>query len=1084
MDRQHAANLWDQVIACDSPVVLLTGPASSGKTATALSAFAPDPAKPGCPDRMLIVPNRQTADHLREQLLAASDGGVIVSPTIITFDDLAQRILRAAPNAPATASLSPFRRRLILRNILGDLAGENQLRQLAPLCNTPGLLPAIEAAIAELKRAAVAPERLAQAVSNGALDHDLLAIYQRFQQALHEAELTDVEGRMWLARDALIAAATTRQPLPGLATIDYLIVDGFTEFTPTQLDILQAASTGAGRTIITLPHQEDGRWRLWHWTQRTIDLLNERFADRMSHVAIPPGDATGPSRLAELVFADLDTPASPPAGLSVIRASGKDAEIAAVARRIKPLLLNGVPAERIAVVARSLAEYEETIYRVFTDHDLPLPPPRQALTDTPIIRFLLAVADLSPTFSAEAICRILTNSYFLPEALGSFDPATASLARQILVSENVLAGREACFHAVERYRHRCELMACHPTAPAPATGPQVASAGALLAALFDLVGQDLRAIIEGLGLVDAACQATDPTIVARDLRTLAAVETALNRGDHDTHSHAVIADALSQIPAPPARAEQLIACLDALDARALRYDHVFLVGLNEGVFPARLSAGALISESRRRDWNAQGLTLAIRDDLIAREMLLFYMACTRAQQTLTLSLLQTDSAGGPVGTSPFLSGLLDSLDDVDSIPVETIPLGLRVEPDHSPVMSRHQALRSAMVTLLNADGPACATPIPWPPHQPEHSLRWMSRGTFANASRWQRSETAYDGILNAPAVVASLQEYCTNRAVFSASRLECYQRCPWQYFAQYQLDLAPSITIRRTLDPLARGSFIHHVLFEVMTALTAGAPEGLVLGQLTDDQLDRSLGEAFDQATHRLALECPPAYEAVRDVELAQLRDQLRQYLQSQRDAALGTPVYFEWGFGLPRDIGDGDMDPTSEAKVATFETPAGPIRLGGRVDRIDRISTPEGPAWAVVDYKTGTKPTKASIESGQQMQILLYSDIVSARLGACVGGAYHCIGRKCDATTYATIPVDTREKRKPVDAETFDNTMDTLRHLIAANIQQLAAGRFPLTTTANQCATWCPYRRICQFSAARAGVQADIALASQGERE
>ncbi|KKK74971.1 hypothetical protein LCGC14_2878410, partial [marine sediment metagenome] len=183
-------------------VFVLTGPAASGKSAAAEALYRrclDELGRPGC---LMIVPNAPTAVQTRDRLLGGSDTGVLVAPAVTTFAALGAGILAAAGRAPAT--LSPVQRHLLLARIVADLATGGGFRALAPLADTPGLVAALDASIAELKRAAVAPEDLARAIDPGsAKDADLLAVYRRYQGSLLATDRFDVEGQMWLARDLL-----------------------------------------------------------------------------------------------------------------------------------------------------------------------------------------------------------------------------------------------------------------------------------------------------------------------------------------------------------------------------------------------------------------------------------------------------------------------------------------------------------------------------------------------------------------------------------------------------------------------------------------------------------------------------------------------------------------------------------------------------------------------------------------------------------------------------------------------------------------------------------------------------------------
>ena len=90
------------------------------------------------------------------------------------------------------------------------------------------------------------------------------------------------------------------------------------------------------------------------------------------------------------------------------------------------------------------------------------------------------------------------------------------------------------------------------------------------------------------------------------LRTPSAAGTATNQ----------IREALSLTTCPPERSESLVDFLDVLDARALRYDHVFLLGVTEGQFPQKLAESSLIRHSDRLFWRSGGVELDTRTDLI------------------------------------------------------------------------------------------------------------------------------------------------------------------------------------------------------------------------------------------------------------------------------------------------------------------------------------------------------------------------------------------------------------------------------------------------------------------------------------
>ena len=100
-----------------------------------------------------------------------------------------------------------------------------------------------------MKRALVAPDRLAEvayAQSDPGLI-DLAQIYDEFQQRLLNLGWTDLEGLSAYALEALGSGKNV------LTDVALLVVDGFDNFNPAQMQILQIAAVRVAETWITLP---------------------------------------------------------------------------------------------------------------------------------------------------------------------------------------------------------------------------------------------------------------------------------------------------------------------------------------------------------------------------------------------------------------------------------------------------------------------------------------------------------------------------------------------------------------------------------------------------------------------------------------------------------------------------------------------------------------------------------------------------------------------------------------------------------------------------------------------------------------
>lgn len=1067
-------------------VVLLRGPAGCGKTATALAVYRHYAGRPGCGRCLLIAPNAQAADDLKRRLLRES-GGAVLAPQVTTFAALAERILAATGSEHRR--LSGFQRHLLLRNFFNELKDSGELTAFKSVADTPGIVTAIDRAIAELKRAAIEPATLRSAIApNDDKPAQLHAIYSRYQRHLHDSRAYDLEGQMWQARENL-AAAIENKKTTGLEGVDAITADGFTDFTPTQLEILKLAATQVPRTIITLTVAEDRRGRMWQWTNRMLNSIRGAFGDDLTEITLSPDERDNLRKLWDSVFDFEADPCELPENLSLVAAAGIEGEVAETARRVKRLLLGGATAGSIAVLARNIEPYRGVIGRVFRDHDIPLPPAAMPLTDVPIIRFLLAAAEISPEFAFADVLKVISSSYFSntsntsnnsPDAIGKFDETTIAAAQFIVREGNVLGGRDAYREAGERLAKRLpsadeDKYEYENQSAAAFSAEQLTEAIDMLEKLFSLAESvktpgNFLALAEQLNLTQSACKLDDPQLIARDLRAIAALTGAIEQIDPDCQPTVQqFVEALPYVPCPTARGESLVVVLDVLDSRALRSDHVFLLGVNEGKFPSTLRESSLVRESDRRNWASRGAVLDVRDDLAAREMLLFYLAASRADKSLTLSWLQSDATGGAAEPSSFLLSMLAPCGGLTRArangKVHTIYPGEFV-PQADDIASAHDAFNAGVADLVagsDEHGDAAA----WVAKNMAPQLGRVAMGIWTNHRRWS-SDLAdeFDGRLSDKALLEKLAAKYPDEVVFSATRLNSYAQCPWQYFASYVLKLEPILQPERRLEPVARGIFIHDVLFRFYTSLREQAGGAVKLVSFEESQLQTLLDDCIDTEAGRVDIRRPP-YPMLWKIQLTEMRRQLWNYISRQRiDAGEVASTYFELAFGLSSDRLE-SADPASTTEPIAVTTPAGDVKLDGRIDRVDIVEGDSGRAVSVVDYKTGSLPSSGDIAKCEHLQLPLYIDAAEKLLNLPIaGGAFHHVGDGKKKTQ----PFTPGEKfgSPKLTAERFDEIRRNVREKVGEMVTAMSEGRFDAMTP-HKCASYCPFRQICQYSDHRA---------------
>ncbi len=335
-----------------SSLTVITGLPNSGKTTRLLARYRALLAE-NCPGAALwIAPTWRTAAAVRKRLLDAGLEGCF-SPGVMTFDQFAETILHLVPEP--IRPLSRLMKRHLVRQLIEDGRAEGRLTYFAPIAATGGLVDLVCDLIGELKRLEIWPEQFQAACAARGLsekDRELLDIYQGYQQGLLEHHLYDAEGRFWSARDWLKKTWSANDSLPvsqiPWAKLRVVMVDGFTDFTRTQYEILGILAQRVEEMWISLPWEATpARGDLFHKPRKTLTELARRHPDLKRQDLPRPEPSPWPA-MTHLEAALFGNPrhaqaAADTSGLEVLAAASQLGEIELIAARIKRLLVDGDP---------------------------------------------------------------------------------------------------------------------------------------------------------------------------------------------------------------------------------------------------------------------------------------------------------------------------------------------------------------------------------------------------------------------------------------------------------------------------------------------------------------------------------------------------------------------------------------------------------------------------------------------------------------------------------------------------------------------------------------------------------------------
>jgi ATP-dependent helicase/DNAse subunit B len=969
-------------------LTLLAGPANAGKVALLLDRYLADLAR----EPVLIVPTGSDVERVERDLLTRA--GALLGGRIGTFDDAFERI--AAGNGDARPVAGDAQRSLILRRVVAGAT----LGDLDASARFAGFGDALGTAVAELEAALLEPADL---------DGDLAELYRRYREELDRLGLRD--------RDLRRAHAATRvanelDAWDGRPVYAY----GFEDLSGAQWRLLEAL---AGRADVTVSLQYEPGRLAFASLERTAADLAALAAGRIEELPPRYADYAHPAlaHLERALFEDAPPPAPAAEGaIRFLEGAGTRATLELVADEVLQLLRSGTAAEEILVVCPSLERVRAPLEAAFGAPGVPY-----ALDGT--IR-------AGQTAFGRALLALLRYDWLGGGRRDLFaflrSPYSGLARAHADFLEGRLRGRG--IRSPERLEATIVELRGQPLAPLE----RLRSAPTSVAAVRDLAVSMLRSA-HGLEAPPASEEARiDLRTYQATLALLDELEDWVGRGADLTTEELVASLERAPVRLGAPRPGH-VAVLDLLRARTRRAEFVFVVGLEEGVFPQRAQSSPFLDDDRRRELGDEA-RLA-RPDPVSRARYLFYTACTRPSRRLYLVREAATDDGAPRQPSPFW-------EDVRAV----------LRPDDLPRVTRRRALSELVWPLEGA------------PSERERlrALSWLSTTDrpaaegLARANGWERRlARALDAFrrptrITDPAVLESL----ASRSMFGVTELEAFAGCSSIWFVERLLD--PK-SMDAEVDARMRGSIAHQTLFKFFS----GLPKRLGAEQVSPEQLDDALAFLDECLAEAIAGGAENRLELT-DLQRSELRQTLWRDLEAlvRAEAESELPLVprkFEVSFGSERS-----------APELQRGLDLGTFQLSGKIDRVDL--DPFAARGIVWDYKSGKKAhTAAEIERELKLQIPLYMLVLRDLVGVePLGGLYRPLAgdRKARGLLRATARADGVPGYSPrdyVDEEDFWGKVDRAGEAGRRIVARIREGDVRHDPREGACPSWCRLGPMCR---------------------
>lgn len=375
---------------------------------------------------------------------------------------------------------------------------------------------------------------------------------------------------------------------------------------------------------------------------------------------------------------------------------------------------------------------------------------------------------------------------------------------------------------------------------------------------------------------------------------------------------------------------------------------IFIIGLNDGMFPSINKAEGFLNDNDREKIKQKGIELAKGTlDRIYEDNFNIYKVFSTAEEKIYLSYSSSDIEGKSLRPSMLISR------------IKNIFPNIKQESDiiikQEKVISKETTFELLLENLRKFIDGEEINPI------------WFSIYRIYNEnegwkSKLEASTKALNYKNNAENITQeNIDKMYGNTLKTSVSKLEQYSGCPFSYYLKYGLKLNDKETLK--IEAIDTGTFMHDVIDSFFTRIEE---EKLDIKQITEKETENIISDII---TIKLNLNRNYIFKVTAKYKVLAQRLKrvttlsIKYIIQSIKQSDFKV-------FGHEIEFGK-----NGKYKAITMKTEDGKnIEITGKIDRIDVLKNPDGTYVRIIDYKSSVRNIDLNkVAAGLQIQLLTY---------------------------------------------------------------------------------------------------------------
>ena len=387
-------------------------------------------------------------------------------------------------------------------------------------------------------------------------------------------------------------------------------------------------------------------------------------------------------------------------------------------------------------------------------------------------------------------------------------------------------------------------------------------------------------------------------------------------------------------------------------SRSHKVRAVFVIGLNDGMFPSVNKNEGFFNDNDREQMKDSGAELAKGTiEKLYDDNFNIYKAFSTAEEKIYLSYSSSDLEG----KSLRLSVLINRIKKI----FPNLTEASDVIEKQSEVITKMSTFEELLNQLRDfRDGKEI------------DSIWFELYNYYSNSPEWkdklENSLKALNFSIETDKIDKDIVEKLYGDTLkTSVSRLEQYKSCPFSYYLKYGLNLSEREEFK--IQALDTGNFMHDVIDSFFGNLEE---RNIKVKEIEKEELEEIVQEIIEE---KLQLKKNYIFTSIPKYKV--LANRLKKVIQKSIEYIVDSLKCSDFEvMGHEMEFKDGKEFPAIKITLENGKK----VEITGKIDRIDIAKTPDGNYIRIIDYKSSTKDINLNeVVAGLQLQLLTYLDAV-----------------------------------------------------------------------------------------------------------